>query len=303
LPAPQNKGNPLQYTIPASTKPGHVHYTVADLARQISFYRDILGFRLHWQREDSAGLGAGGEDLLLLTQVRGARQVRGTTGLYHTAFLVPSQMELAQLLRRIAETHTPIEGMSNHGTHHAIYLPDAEGNGVELAWDLPQAAWPKTVDEMMQSNRALSPQVVFRPLLENPVAWQGLHPETRVGHVHLHVAHLRETRHFYHEVLGLDIPLGFDKGNNPFSRTAIFFAAGDYHHHIGTNIWQGEGAPPPPPNATGLRYYTLVLPDADALAALVERVRAAGVAADEREEGVLLRDPAQNGLLLVAAAI
>jgi catechol 2,3-dioxygenase len=133
LPAPQNKGNPLQYAIPTSTKPGHVHYTVADLARQISFYRDILGFRLHWQHEDSAGLGAGGEDLLLLTQVCGARQVRGMTGLYHTAFLVPTQMELAQLLRRIAETHTPIEGMSNHGTHHATYLPDAEGNGVEDA--------------------------------------------------------------------------------------------------------------------------------------------------------------------------
>ena len=79
---------------------------------------------------DTAGLGAGEREFLRLTQMAGARRVRRTTGLYHTAFLVPARRELAQLLRRIIETGTSIQGHSNHGTHLAIYLPDPEGNGM-----------------------------------------------------------------------------------------------------------------------------------------------------------------------------
>jgi catechol 2,3-dioxygenase len=32
--------------------------------------------------------------------------------------------------------------MSDHGTHLAVYLADAEGNGIELAWDRPKDQWP-----------------------------------------------------------------------------------------------------------------------------------------------------------------
>ena len=32
--------------------------------------------------------------------------------------------------------------MSDHGTHEAIYLPDPDGNGLELAADRPRESWP-----------------------------------------------------------------------------------------------------------------------------------------------------------------
>ncbi len=276
-----------------ATRLGHVHYTVADLERQVAFYRDILGFKEHWREGDSVGLGGGKADLLRLTQQADAQRPRRTTGLYHTAFLVPTRWELAQLLRSIAETRTPIQGMSNHGTHHAVYLPDAEGNGIELAWDLPQDQWPKTGAEMMSANRGLAPEDVFSALQDNFDPWAGLAAETQIGHVHLHVSQLEATDHFYREVLGFGSPFEL-----PANMGAIFFAAGDYHHHIGTNVWNGVGAPPPPANATGLRYYSVILPDAAEQDRLLERVRAAGIAVEATGDGYLLRDPAQNGVLL-----
>src|SRR3989442_12256709 len=97
-----------------ATALGYVHLTTADLDRQIAFYQSVLGFKLHWKKDATAGLGAGRYDLLRLTELRGARRVRGTTGLYHFAVLVPTRWELAHLLRRVVDTHAPNPGMGNH---------------------------------------------------------------------------------------------------------------------------------------------------------------------------------------------
>ena len=286
--------------IPPATRLGHVHLTVADLERQLTFYQEVLGFRLHWQDGPAAGLGAGGADLLRLTQVRKARPAAGTTGLYHVAYLLPTQQDLAYLLARIAQQRAPVQGFSDHGTHYAIYLPDAEGNGIELAWDRPRAEWPQTFAEMVARNRGFSPQELLRTLPENGPGWEALPPQTCVGHVHLHVADLAASHHFYHELLGFGLPFDMHGAPAPWAETVIFFAAGDYHHHIGVNTWQGVGAPPPPVGATGLRYFTVVLPDHEALAQLVGRLYAAGVTVTVTDDGFLVRDPAHNGLWLTA---
>ena len=282
-------------TIHPATHPGHVHLTVADLEREIAFYRDILGFKLHRRQGGEAALGAGREDLLRLTEAPGARRSPGTTGLYHTAFLVPTRLELAQLVLQLAETRTPIDGLSNHGTHLAIYLPDAEANGIELAWDFPRDRWPRMDDPAAARSRPVDLDDLLSVLGDEPEEWQGLDPATQVGHVHLQVADLDASVQFYHGVLGFDIVFtNQDMG-------AAFFSAGGYHHHIGANIWQGAGAPPPPPNSLGLRHFSLVLPDGAELQSVVERARQAGVAGEALEGGTLLRDPAQNGVLLTAA--
>jgi catechol 2,3-dioxygenase len=78
-------------------------------------------------------------------------------------------------------------------------------------------------------------------------------------------------------------------------------SAGGYHHHIGFNTWVGEGAPPPPPDALGLRYFTVVLPDQSELERVLERLRGANVPLTQLDEGYLVRDPSQNGMLLTAS--
>ena len=38
----------------------------------------------------------------------------------------------------------PLDGASDHGVSGALYLRDPDDNGVELYWDRPQEAWPRT---------------------------------------------------------------------------------------------------------------------------------------------------------------
>ena len=69
-----------------------------------------------------------------------------TTGLYHFAILLPNRPALAQSLRRIADTRTPVQGFADHGVSEAIYLPDPDGNGIEIYRDRAPEDWPRDAD-------------------------------------------------------------------------------------------------------------------------------------------------------------
>jgi catechol 2,3-dioxygenase len=112
-----------------------------------------------------------------------------------------------------------------------------------------------------------------------------------IGHVHLHVARLDEARAFYVDLLGFELM-------QRYGPSALFVAAGGYHHHVGVNTWAGVGAPPPPPGAIGLKHFVVQLPDAGALDAVADRLRAAGVTPEPLEGGLLIHDPAKNAILL-----
>ena len=86
---------------------------------------------------------------------------------------------------------------------------------------------------------------LLRELDDQPDTTSGMHPDTTMGHMHLHVAHLDAAEAFYRDVLGFDLILRYGP-------SASFLAAGGYHHHIGLNTWAGIGAPSPPPHSTGL---------------------------------------------------
>ena len=83
-----------------------------------------------------------------------------------------------------------------------------------------------------------------------------------------------------------------------YGPSALFVAAGGYHHHIGLNTWAGVGAPPPPPGALGLKYFVVALPDAAARDAVVERLHSAGITPEPLDDGLLIHDAAKNAILL-----
>lgn len=271
------------------TKIGAVHYIVSELGRVASFYSDVLGFDVIRQDVDAAVLGAGERELLRLTERTDAKPAPRAAGLYHTAFLVPTRWDLAHLLRRIIETRTPIQGTSNHGTHLAIYLPDPEGNGIELAWDFPPDVWPMK-DGQFDLAAAPREGVDLGQLMEeierDPSPWNGLSPDTVVGHIHLHASDLGDAEQFYHGVLGFDVTL------RSASFGASFFSAGGYHHHIGTNIWRGRGAPQKPEGARGLESYRIVTPSDKETARIKERLVSAGIDFREIDGRVRALDPA-----------
>jgi catechol 2,3-dioxygenase len=114
---------------------------------------------------------------------------------------------------------------------------------------------------------------------------------TTIGHVHLHVSDLAATERFYVDVLGFALM-------QRYGSSALFVAAGGYHHHIGLNTWVGVGAPAPPPGAIGLRHFVVRLPDRQAVDVVADRLRAANVPVETHDRGVLLHDPSGNAMLL-----
>ncbi len=123
-----------------------------------------------------------------------------------------------------------------------------------------------------------------------------IHPQARIGHVHLTVSSLDRALAFYRDVLGFEVTA-------TYGRDAVFLSAGGYHHHIGLNTWAGRGAPRPAPGTTGLYHFAILYPDRAALAAAVRRVLGAGVALEGASdhgvsEAVYLRDPDGNGVEL-----
>jgi catechol 2,3-dioxygenase len=130
---------------------GHVHLKVADLERAVGFYRDVLGFELTQRYgRQAAFLSAGGYHhhigLNTWESRGGAPPPPGTTGLYHLAIVYPTRAALADALRRVLAAGIPLDGASDHGVSEALYLRDPDDNGVELYWDRPPEAWPRSPD-------------------------------------------------------------------------------------------------------------------------------------------------------------
>lgn len=123
-----------------------------------------------------------------------------------------------------------------------------------------------------------------------------IHPETRVGHVHLKVADLDRAIAFYSGILGFDV-------TQRYGGQAAFLSAGGYHHHIGLNTWDSLGGTAPPPGHTGLFHSAFLFPDRKALAQVLKRLVEAGYpltgASDHGvSEALYLDDPDGNGVEL-----
>ncbi len=123
-----------------------------------------------------------------------------------------------------------------------------------------------------------------------------IHPDVRLGHVHLKVSDLDRALKFYRDVLGFELTQRYgDQG--------AFLSAGGYHHHIGLNTWESEGGSHPPPGSTGLYHLAIVYPTRAELADALRRVLRAGIRLDGASdhgvsEAIYLRDPDNNGVEL-----
>ncbi len=279
----------MSFKIHPQTQMGKVHLTVADLARSLDYYQQGIGLALNWQADDHAALGAGGHDLLLLTERPGVRPSRGHTGLYHFALLLPSRRELARTIQHLTDSGVHIGGASDHAVSEALYLTDPDGHGIEIYRDRRRDEWRYVDDTLQIVTRPLDIQGVMGELADGIPAWDGLHPETFIGHIHLHVAHLSEAIRFYTEIVGFEFIAGYGD-------SAGFVSAGGYHHHLGLNTWAGQGAPPP--EKARLLWYEIHLPRADALKTAAAHIQAANYPIEWRDDAVYLHDPAKNGIIL-----
>jgi catechol 2,3-dioxygenase len=276
--------HPEGFRLPAEARIGRVELQVADLERSLGYYRDVLGFRVLERGDGHAALGAEGGDaaLVVLREKPGVRPVprRGLLGLYHFAVLLPDRAALGRFLAHLRQIGTHA-GMSDHFVSEAIYLTDPDGLGIEVYADRPREAWVQLGPELAMATEPLDAADVIRAAGGEP--WTGMPAGTTIGHVHHYVGDIEQAAGFYHRGLGFDVVVWSYPG-------ALFVSAGGYHHHVGMNTW-AAGAPAATDGDARLLHWELLLPDAGAVDAVAESLRAAGFTPAPAESGWTARDP------------
>ncbi|MHB9285757.1 VOC family protein [Halobacteriales archaeon Cl-PHB] len=267
--------------LPAETTVGRVSYRVGDLDPVVDFYETVVGLSVRSSTTDEVVLGTETRPLLELQHAptlpsRGPAE----TGLFHTAFRVPTQAALADVLVRL-EDGWRLSGASDHLVSEALYCADPAENGVEVYCDRPQPDWPVADDGSVEMDTLPLPLNDLRRVASGA---DDVLPATDVGHVHLEVSSLLAAREFYADALGLNV-------RATYGSDAAFLAAGDYHHHVGLNVWNGRSEPA---EGRGLAWFELVVPDEAALFGARDRLDLAGF--DPTLDGGVLRVSDPDGI-------
>src|SRR5436190_17130978 len=245
---------------------GMVTLRVRNLDPVTDFYRDVIGLTVMERSASGAQLGSGGVTLLALeSHPQAASESRNAAGLFHTAFLMPTRKDLARWLVHAAINRVPLSGFADHLVSESVYLDDPEGNGIEVYADRDPSQWQWSEGSVKMASDELNiPDLLS--LTNTRVADYARAPDgLRIGHMHLRVGDLAQAERFYHGAIGLD-PTRSRNG-------AAFLSSGRYHHHLGMNIWQSQGAGQRDDQATGLSWFSLVTEKAELLAALGGRLR------------------------------
>lgn len=289
--------------LPLTTALGPVHIAVTDRHRALAIWQDVVGLELLAETGNELVLGAGGSPLIVLETGATGPVVPRSIGLYHVALHVPRRVDLAQLAVRALQRNVRISP-TDHLVSEAIYLWDLDGNGIEMTFETP---WRGTLGdpdkgETYAVTAAGKPHSGRDPIdLDEllaelgpaPVLQPHLPAGTRIGHVHLHVNDLGRAMTFYRDVLGFAGFLlihSFGMGDVGLDYTP---------HSIAFNIWAGPEAQPAPPGASGLRWFTVVVPDATTLDGVRTRLGALDFAYEEIEGGIAARDPSGNLVRIV----
>jgi catechol 2,3-dioxygenase len=278
---------PTATSIDPSTSVGLVSLSVAELDRSLRFYTEAIGLAVLNRVDGEVTLGVPGRPLLHLVEVSGARPwTEFATGLYHLAILLPTSADLGRWIRNWYDRGMPEFGQGDHLVSQALYLRDPDGHGIEIYRDRPRAEWQWENGRVRMASLPVDVAGLLAEAERSGVSWSGAPAETTMGHVHLQVGDIPTAEAFYHGVLGFDVVAAMP--------SALFVSAGGYHHHLGMNTWHSRGSGPADPDVAQLRFYTIVLPNEEARAAVLRRLDEASIAQDRTSDGVIVRDPWAN---------
>lgn len=266
-----------------------VELKVTNLENSLTFYQEVVGFKVLEKTATKALLTADGQTALLSIEqpadIIPAQQK--TTGLYHFALLLPTREDLGAVLRHFAETNIRI-GAGDHLVSEALYLNDPDGNGIEIYSDRPDTEWTWKDGYVGMDTLQINAQSILEAGANTQ--WNGLPEGTVMGHIHLSVKELVETEKFYN-ALGLQVVTPYPG--------ALFMASGKYHHHVGLNTWNGVGASAPAENVVGLKAFTLVFPSTEELNAAIDQLKAIEVEVIQEDGIFTTKDPSQNKIKMI----
>ncbi|MGG2105060.1 VOC family protein [Lysinibacillus pakistanensis] len=267
----------------------NVEIKVSDLQRSLTYYQEVIGFKVLQQESHKATFTADGKTALLtIVQPETVEEkTRFTTGLYHFALLLPSRRDLANVISHFHKNGVYF-GASDHDVSEALYLSDPDKNGIEIYADRPEDKWTWHSNQVHMVTEPLN---IHSILAEGNDTWSGLPTGTVMGHIHLSVSNLTEAEEFYTKGLGFDIV-------TRYGTQALFISTGRYHHHIGLNTWYSENAPKLGEHQVGLKTFSLRLDNEQQVATMKENLRAIGAPVTDIAGGFQTEDPAGNKILL-----
>ena len=259
---------------------GFVSLLVRDIDRLVAFYGQTIGLDIIEQRAGRVTLGSGGTGYLHLIAAPHATAPKpNASGLFHTAFLLPSRSRLGAWFKGAIDRDAPVEAASDHLVSEAFYLSDPEGNGIEVYADRDRSHWQREGSGYAMTTARMDVNAVIAEG-ESLGLTDGRFPaESRIGHVHLSVGDLAAAEGFYAGAVGLDVTAKRPGG--------IFYSSGGYHHHIATNIWHSKNAPPRDAETTGLAEVAFTVKDD----AIMARLRTALGKKGSDEATIVARDP------------
>ncbi len=140
----------MRHTVPMGipvSRLNHAVLFVRDAGAAAEFYGRVFGFEVVSTEFGGQAVfmrAAGGDnhhDLGLFSVGADApRAPRGSTGLYHLAWEVPTIEDLAAASDVLRDTGA-LGGASDHGVSKSLYGSDPDGNEFEIMWRVPREAW------------------------------------------------------------------------------------------------------------------------------------------------------------------
>jgi catechol 2,3-dioxygenase len=279
----------------ADTAMGAVTLNVADVDAMTSYYRDGVGLDVIAAEGPRTVLGRGDVPVVILEHAPALKHAAPhEAGLFHTAILFDTEEALAAAVYSVAQRYPGLfTGSSDHLVSKAFYFDDVEGNGVELYWDRDRTEWSWTHGTLEMGTIYLDPNVFLREHLTDRAIEGAGFGAAQVGHVHLSVGDVESASEFYVSKLGFDRTV-------EIPGQAVFVSAGGYHHHMAMNVWNSRGAGRRQPTL-GLGQVDIVVPSADDVGELSDRMRHYGVEARDDGQTVAFDDPWANVIRVTAA--
>lgn len=268
---------------------GAVELTVANLDRSVDYYTQAIGMRILTRDAGSARLGVPGRTLVVLQERPGAvSPPPSSPGLSHFAPQVPTPADLARFVRHYTTEHSTYQ-LTDHVVAHSCYVFDPDGHCVEVTCARPKDEWRWQNGQPV----VVADSLELRHFTDEPGAdlpFDVLPAETEMGHVQLKVtdAELAATEPFYCDLLGFDVEGRL--GN-------MFLAVGVTDHRallVFTNRFSPDGGEPAPEDSAHLLGVDLLLPSAEDIPVLAERLSTADHPYELFADGLRVPDPSGN---------
>lgn len=287
------------------TRLGAVHLDVTDAERARVFWNQYVGLTEISSTDDIIRLGVDGDEMVVLHPGASGPVVPRHTGLYHVAIHLPSMKELARVVARLFGLRYQ-NSPTDHAETMATYFSDPDGNGIELTFETPERGALMTGDgrgiaimadgSTQGPTEALDIEMLMGELSDDDDLMAPMPTGTRIGHVHLHVTDLAKARSFYRDVVGF----GDLRAMDSWGMSDLSLETSYVPHALAVNVWNGPNATPKPEGTAGLRHWSLIVPSADDLDQIGERLGNAALTFQREGDRLSVDDPFSNRLIISA---